>query len=145
MILTSILFLGPITSTFFDGSWKDMFSEFKCTKLTNDVYIIAFVPGAECWKTNLHDILWIRNQIVAPISEEFTFRACMLPQLLNCYSTSQAVLVSPLFFGVGTMTNSFRLELWKLRMLFFSSRAFPPHGRALASGNAVDTISTCIM
>lgn len=69
--------------------------------------IIALVTGAECWKTNLQDILWIRNQIVAPISEEFTFRACMLPQLLKCYLTSQAVLVSPLFFGVGKVVKKF--------------------------------------
>ena len=55
----------------------------------------------ECWKSNLEDILWVRNQLVAPISEEFTFRACMVPQLLHCYSASRVVLVSPLFFGVG--------------------------------------------
>ncbi|XP_046631098.1 CAAX prenyl protease 2-like [Daphnia pulicaria] len=95
VILTSVLFLGPITSSFFDGSWKDLFS-------------------AECWKNNLHDILWIRNQIVAPISEEFTFRACMLPQLLKCYSNSQAVLVSPLFFGVGHFHHM--VERWRQGM-----------------------------
>ncbi|XP_032794811.2 CAAX prenyl protease 2 [Daphnia magna] len=100
VLLTSILFLGPITITFFDGSWKDMFS-------------------AECWKTNLQDILWIRNQIVAPISEEFTFRACMLPQLLKCYLTSQAVLVSPLFFGVGHFHHM--IERWRQGMPLLQS------------------------
>lgn len=69
--------------------------------------------GADCWKTNFQDILWIRNQIVAPISEEFTFRACMIPQLLKCYLSSQVVLVSPLFFGVGK--SSVRLCLIDLK------------------------------
>lgn len=62
---------------------------------------VAEIQGAVCWRSNLQDILWIRNQIVAPISEEFTFRACMLPQLLKCYANSSAIIVSPLFFGVG--------------------------------------------
>lgn len=59
--------------------------------------------GTYYWKNNLNDILWIRNQIVAPISEEFTFRSCMVPQLLVCFSSTQAMITSPLFFGVGRM------------------------------------------
>ena len=38
---------------------------------------------------------------MAPVSEEFTFRACMLPQLLKCYSSFQAIFICPLFFGIG--------------------------------------------
>jgi len=79
----------------------------------------------ECWKTNLEDILWVRNQLVAPISEEFTFRACMVPQLLHCYSASRVVLVSPLFFGVGHfhhMTERCRQGMPLLNSLLISCK-----------------------
>jgi membrane protease YdiL (CAAX protease family) len=39
--------------------------------------------------------------VIAPLSEEFTFRACMLPLLLQCMSPLSAVLLSPLLFGIG--------------------------------------------
>ena len=39
--------------------------------------------------------------MVAPFSEEFTFRACMVPVLLGYYTPQQAIIISPLFFGVA--------------------------------------------
>ena len=39
--------------------------------------------------------------MVAPFSEEFTFRACMVPVLLGYYTHQQAIIISPLFFGVA--------------------------------------------
>lgn len=39
--------------------------------------------------------------MVAPFSEEFTFRACMVPVLLGYYTHKQAIIISPLFFGVA--------------------------------------------
>ena len=37
----------------------------------------------------------------APFAEEFVFRATMLPLLLQCLGPVKAILLSPLFFGVG--------------------------------------------
>jgi len=53
------------------------------------------------WMSNLTNLIWLRNHVVAPLSEEFTFRACMLPLLLQCFRPMTAVFVCPLFFGVG--------------------------------------------
>ena len=39
--------------------------------------------------------------MVAPLTEELVFRACMLPMLVPCTGPSAAVLTCPLFFGVG--------------------------------------------
>ena len=39
--------------------------------------------------------------MIAPLSEEWTFRACMLPLLLQCFSPPIAILVCTLFFGVA--------------------------------------------
>ncbi|KAJ4437554.1 hypothetical protein ANN_17699 [Periplaneta americana] len=53
------------------------------------------------WMSNLTNLIWLRNHVVAPLSEEFTFRACMLPLLLQCFRPMTAVFVCPLFFGVA--------------------------------------------
>lgn len=55
----------------------------------------------KCWMANVQDIVWLRNHIVAPFSEEFTFRACMMPLLLQSFHPITAVLLTPLFFGVA--------------------------------------------
>jgi len=51
----------------------------------------------------LDSIQKYRNVIVAPLSEEFAFRACMCPLLLlsGAASICTAVLASPCFFGVA--------------------------------------------
>ena len=53
------------------------------------------------WEQSVQDWIWWRNHVVAPFSEEFTFRACMVPVLLGYYSHFYAILISPLFFGVA--------------------------------------------
>ena len=48
------------------------------------------------WRQSLRDWIWWRNHVVAPFSEEFTFRACMVPVLL------------------GQTKTTWRLELWEI-------------------------------
>lgn len=54
-----------------------------------------------CHSVNFKDIIWYRNIIVAPISEELTFRACLIPLLSQCFKPSVVVLICPVFFGAG--------------------------------------------
>jgi len=82
LLLTMILFLGPLTMLLTDSRFR--------------VYCVSMF-----WKQSLQDWIWWRNHVVAPFSEEFTFRACMLPILLGYYTHKQAILISPLFFGVA--------------------------------------------
>ncbi|XP_026686907.1 CAAX prenyl protease 2 [Diaphorina citri] len=60
-------------------------------------------PLTRCpfWWSNVNDLMWVRNYIVAPLSEEFTFRACMLPLLLQVFKPNTAIFVAPLFFGAA--------------------------------------------
>lgn len=81
-LLTAVLFFGPICSQVMNGVWK--------------IYMEPMY-----WINNFQDILWLRNHVVAPLSEEFTFRACMMPLLLQSFKSSTAVLLTPLFFGVA--------------------------------------------
>lgn len=87
LLLTAILFLGPISAIIINGAWK--------------VYLEPFY-WVDCFK----NILWIRNHIVAPLSEEFTFRACMMPLLLQSYRPLTAILLTPLFFGVAHLHHN---------------------------------------
>ncbi|XP_075221442.1 ras converting CAAX endopeptidase Sras [Lycorma delicatula] len=82
LLLTMILFLGPLTLQGLSGLWR---------LYTEPMY----------WIANMQRLVWLRNYFVAPLSEEFTFRACMLPLLLQCFPPIKAVFVCPLFFGVA--------------------------------------------
>lgn len=59
------------------------------------------------WLNYFHNLLWIRNHIVAPLSEEFTFRACMLPLLLQSFTPITSIFITPIFFGVGELQESY--------------------------------------
>lgn len=88
LLLTMILFLGPLAMHGFSELW----------------YIISNPPLLTSCFGNL---IWIRNIIVAPITEEFTFRACMVPLLLQCYKPYTAVLICAFFFGIGHIHHMF--------------------------------------
>ncbi|XP_059611565.1 CAAX prenyl protease 2 [Phlebotomus argentipes] len=82
LCLTALLFLGPISMQVFSGMWR-----------------LYFRPTY--WFSSFCNILWLRNHVVAPLSEEFTFRACMLPLLLQSFSPTAAIFLVPLFFAVA--------------------------------------------
>lgn len=87
LLLTVVLFAGPLTVQHLNGELR--------SKAT-----LAY------WRHSLGDILWIRNHVMAPISEEFTFRACMMPLLLGAFAPSRAVLLTPLFFGLAHLHHA---------------------------------------
>ncbi|XP_059161158.1 CAAX prenyl protease 2-like [Physella acuta] len=82
LFLTMVLFLGPLSLHYLDGVFR--------------LYL-----EAKYWTNSVKNYVWIRNHIVAPISEEFIFRACMLPVLVPCLGTGWAIFLCPLFFGVA--------------------------------------------
>ncbi|XP_043483295.1 CAAX prenyl protease 2 isoform X1 [Leptopilina heterotoma] len=82
LCLTMILFLGPLSLQVINGIWK-LYAE--------PMY----------WLGSARTLIWWRNQVIAPLSEEWTFRACMLPLLLQCFSPTTAIFICPLFFGVA--------------------------------------------
>lgn len=82
LLLTMILFLGPLSLQGFNGLWR---------LYTEPMY----------WLGSIRTLIWWRNQVIAPLSEEWTFRACMLPLLLQCFTPTTAIFVCPLFFGIA--------------------------------------------
>lgn len=88
LLLTMVLFLGPLMQLALDCPWTFM-----------DGVRVALDPWF--WTLCLSDMRWLRNQVVAPLTEELVFRACMLPMLVPCAGPSTAILTCPLFFGVA--------------------------------------------
>ncbi|KAK7073109.1 CAAX prenyl protease [Halocaridina rubra] len=91
LILTFILFLGPIIQSHHTVPITS----------TLRMYLDPLY-----WYNTAQNPIWWRNQVVAPFSEEFTFRACMLPILLQCFSPAKAIFVAPLFFGVAHLHHA---------------------------------------
>uniref|UniRef100_A0A182N5J1 CAAX prenyl protease 2 n=1 Tax=Anopheles dirus TaxID=7168 RepID=A0A182N5J1_9DIPT len=82
LLLTMVLFLGPLSVQLSNGIWR-IYSE--------PMY----------WMNAVRNLIWLRNHLVAPLSEEFTFRACMLPLLLQTFRPAIAMLITPLLFGLA--------------------------------------------
>ncbi|XP_068164660.1 CAAX prenyl protease 2 isoform X2 [Antennarius striatus] len=83
-----VLFLGPLMQMVLDCPWTFM-----------DGLRLVFDPWF--WTLCFSDMRWLRNQVVAPLTEELVFRACMLPMLVPCAGPSTAMFTCPLFFGVA--------------------------------------------
>uniref|UniRef100_A0A3Q2ZZQ9 CAAX prenyl protease 2 n=1 Tax=Kryptolebias marmoratus TaxID=37003 RepID=A0A3Q2ZZQ9_KRYMA len=83
-----VLFLGPLMQLAIDCPWS-----------FTDGIRVAIDPCF--WMLCLSDMRWLRNQVVAPLTEELVFRACMLPMLVPCAGPSTAIFTCPLFFGVA--------------------------------------------
>ncbi|XP_004924603.1 CAAX prenyl protease 2 isoform X2 [Bombyx mandarina] len=88
LFLTAILFLGPLTMQFLSGIWK---------LYTKPLY----------WLASWQDLVWLRNHIMAPLSEEWVFRACMMPLLLQCLKAEVAIFTGPLLFGTAHFHHMF--------------------------------------
>ncbi|XP_029106616.1 CAAX prenyl protease 2 [Scleropages formosus] len=88
LILTTMLFLGPVVQLVMESPWS-----------FTDGVKLCFDPLF--WRLCVNDMQWLRNQVVAPLTEELVFRACMLPMLVPCTGPTAAVFICPLFFGVA--------------------------------------------
>ncbi|XP_075343438.1 CAAX prenyl protease 2-like [Odontesthes bonariensis] len=88
LLLTMVFYLGPLVHCAIDN--PDGF--------TVDLQSVLDV---ESWKLCVRDAVWLRNQLVAPVTEELVFRGAMLPMLVPCTGPTAAVFTAPLFFGVA--------------------------------------------
>ncbi|XP_075044827.1 CAAX prenyl protease 2 isoform X2 [Mixophyes fleayi] len=88
LLLTMILFLGPLVQLSVDCPWDCL-----------DGLKVAF--DLRFWMLCVTDMRWLRNQVIAPLTEELVFRACMLPMLVPCTSPGIAIFTCPLFFGIA--------------------------------------------
>jgi len=78
--LTHILFLGSHALNQLEGM--------------NQVY-----SEPTYWFDCLRDAVWLRNHIIAPATEEFVFRGCLVPLLSPALGISSTIFCAPIFFG----------------------------------------------
>ncbi|XP_063059795.1 CAAX prenyl protease 2 isoform X2 [Engraulis encrasicolus] len=88
LFLTMMLFLGPLVQLAVDSP-KGVLLE------------IRFKFNRDYLRQCVGDLKWMRNHVVAPLTEELVFRACMLPVLVPCNGPTAAIFTCPLFFGVA--------------------------------------------
>ncbi|KAM4620374.1 CAAX prenyl protease 2-like [Polymixia lowei] len=88
LLLTTVFYLGPLVHAAMDSP-KGFMGE-----LQSAFYV-------ESWRLCLGDAVWLRNQVVAPVTEELVFRGAMLPMLVPCTGPTSAIFIVPLFFGVA--------------------------------------------
>ncbi|XP_022061919.2 CAAX prenyl protease 2-like [Acanthochromis polyacanthus] len=88
LLLTMVFYLGPFVHSAMDD--PDGF--------TGELQSALDVRS---WRLCVRDAVWLRNQVVAPVTEELVFRGAMLPMLVPCTGPTAAIFVAPLFFGVA--------------------------------------------
>ncbi|CAH3029166.1 unnamed protein product [Porites evermanni] len=82
LLLTMILFFGPTMLLYFSREF---------------VSVKGFLEYPSSWVNSIN----LRNYLVAPLSEEFVFRACLLPMLVPGFGNVMPIFICPLFFGVA--------------------------------------------
>ncbi|XP_068731602.1 CAAX prenyl protease 2-like isoform X1 [Montipora capricornis] len=82
LILTMILFTGPIVLLYVNRELANM---------------KGFLEYPTSWVNSIS----LRNYLVAPLSEEFVFRACLIPMLVPGFGNVLPIFICPLFFGVA--------------------------------------------
>uniref|UniRef100_A0A915PZ63 CAAX prenyl protease 2 n=1 Tax=Setaria digitata TaxID=48799 RepID=A0A915PZ63_9BILA len=87
-ILTCICYLGNWVMMYIDNSF---WSFFQLGEL----------------KRNAGNIIWIRDVLLAPITEEIAFRACASTLILQCLSSTVTIFVAPLPFALSHLHHIF--------------------------------------
>ncbi|XP_034405439.1 CAAX prenyl protease 2-like [Cyclopterus lumpus] len=88
LLLTMVFYLGPLVHSAMDNP----------AGFTGEVQSALDVRS---WMLCVGDAVWLRNQVVAPVTEELVFRGAMLPMLVPCTGPTAAIFMAPLFFGVA--------------------------------------------
>lgn len=148
MILTVILFLGPLVQHFvsnylFSLSMKlyerknnDLRSDININELNtlgnlssfckSEINSVLSLFTVSKLKKNFSDFCFLRNYLVSPFTEEFVFRSCMLPLLIHNLGLAKSIFLTPLFFGLahlhhiieGVMNNESSLKFLLVQHCF---------------------------
>lgn len=90
LVLTMVLFFGPLALQYKEG------------------YLLLYTDFT-FWLEAFQDLYWIRSHVLAPVTEEFVFRACMLPLLVPCFGPVKAILSAPAVFGLAHLHHAYEM------------------------------------
>ncbi|KAH7435087.1 hypothetical protein KP509_06G048600 [Ceratopteris richardii] len=111
LLLTGLLYLGPLTMAASEAyeDWRESYS------------VNLHSSGGQCsehgpWgaldnmKLLASDVLAWRTYVMAPLTEEIVFRACMIPILLcGGFQLITIIIFCPLFFGLAHVNHFWEL------------------------------------
>ncbi|KAK6290101.1 hypothetical protein POUND7_001642 [Theobroma cacao] len=106
LFLTSLMYVGSLTlkSILLVNKWKQHRNQdgrplFDCIKST----VLSFPSQMSSVASN---VLFWRNFVVAPLTEELVFRACMIPLLLcGGFKAYNVIFVCPTFFSIAHLNH----------------------------------------
>ncbi|KAJ4970736.1 hypothetical protein NE237_003835 [Protea cynaroides] len=108
--LTSLIYTGSLVSKFMSllSSWNQY--EVCGEGFLSEYTKIAFQRFLERMSAMASDVKAWRNYLVAPLTEELVFRACMIPLLLcGGFGTYKVILLSPIFFSLAHLNHFLEL------------------------------------
>lgn len=114
IVATVILFSGPLLQQFIsDYLLSYSFQVYETNGTRNerehDTFVAKQIKSLRLryqryvlyMKFHLADMCFWRNYIISPFTEEFVFRSCMIPLLVQNLSFTSTVFIAPLFFGLA--------------------------------------------
>ncbi|KAK1276891.1 CAAX prenyl protease 2 [Acorus gramineus] len=108
-LLTSLLYAGSFISMIglLCSSWKEIGC---CSISAEHVKNMAWKFVCRIWMLVWSVFAW-RTYVVAPLTEEIVFRACMIP-LLSCggFKTYKIIFFSPVFFSLAHLHHFWELH-----------------------------------
>ncbi|KAF3787312.1 CAAX prenyl protease 2 [Nymphaea thermarum] len=110
LCLTSLFYAGSVVSRLlsFSDAWEQ-------EELHQEAYLVRiFKSASQRLVDDAHfvvlNILAWRNYVVAPITEELVFRACMIPLLLCAgFKAYSIIFLSPIFFSLAHLNHLLEL------------------------------------
>lgn len=115
LLLTMVLFAGPIVQWLVSdylysqpfrvydphNKYQKAINSNNWLQSTLDWFKFKLKLTKNLVRENSTDLTFWRNYAVSPFTEEFVFRSCMLPLLVNQLGFTKSILIVPLFFGLA--------------------------------------------
>ncbi|PKA47540.1 CAAX prenyl protease 2 [Apostasia shenzhenica] len=112
LLLTSLLYAGSLLSKllFLYYTWNEHGANNSREHGLCNFFAFAARRSLERGLACLRSVLAWRNYVVAPLTEELVFRACMIPLLLCCrFQVYNIIFLSPVFFSLAHMHHFLEL------------------------------------
>jgi len=104
ILLTVILFSGPLVQYITSSYFLNLrFKDYEQNE-TNKLNLTNFKKRL---RQDFTDLTFWRNYIVSPFTEEFVFRSCMLPLLVNHFGFGYSCILAPSFFAIAHLHHIF--------------------------------------
>ncbi|KAG7028101.1 CAAX prenyl protease 2, partial [Cucurbita argyrosperma subsp. argyrosperma] len=112
--LTSLMYLGSMAlkSLLLVDSWGEHMNHGEGSLL--DSAIFFWTRFLDWVLLTVSNVLAWRNYVVAPLTEELVFRACMIPVLLSGgFKPTTVIFLCPILFSLGKLDTS---SFWQLKL-----------------------------